>query len=257
MQQDTRADYDIFIRSKPQEKPFRIRIAGNPKNFRSHWAAFKSISKAPIRSPAYSIDDKSLDVAWAEGDWFPQRRHACTVFDRDDGNRLKILESEDSLFAYFSNWYKTTGINPVSSEGTDWFIWVKNNGETTEYSATPDVKSTPFTEDEKKILANPPFDINQVINIKTPEEIKTMWLRLDDSLKYNPKSKLMAGNTFNKDEFEKRYGKTENKPVVEDEAINTTQPVTGNMALKTYRASGQADFGNCEQWLPKHPEPGR
>jgi len=212
--QYTRADYDIFIRLKPQEKPFKIRIASNPKNFRSHWGAFKSISKAPIRSPAYSMDEKNLDIAWAEGDWFPQRRHACTVFDRDDGGKLKILEAGDSVFSHFGNWLKATGVNPSSAEGTDWFIWVKNNGSTTEYSATPDIKSTPFTEDEKKTLASPPFDINKVIKIKTAEEIKKMWLQLDDDKKYNPKSKFRAGATFNKSEFEKRYGSIEDKPLL-------------------------------------------
>ena len=75
------------------------------------------------------------------------------------------------------------------------------------------MKPSPFTEDEKKILASPPFDINKVIKIKTPEEIKKMWLQLDDSKKYNPKSKFRAGATFDKTDFEKRYGKMEEKPV--------------------------------------------
>ena len=160
------------------------------------------------------MDEKNLDIAWAEGDWFPQRRHACTVFDRDDGGKLKILEAGDSVFSHFGNWLKATGVNPSSAEGTDWFIWVKNNGSTTEYSATPDIKSTPFTEDEKKTLASPPFDINKVIKIKTAEEIKKMWLQLDDDKKYNPKSKFRAGATFNKSEFEKRYGSIEDKPLL-------------------------------------------
>jgi hypothetical protein len=217
--QYTKVEYNIFVKLKAQENPFRVRIASNPKNFRSHWGAFKSISKAPVRSPAYSIDEKVLDIAWSEGDWLPQRRHSCKVFDRDDGNKLKVLEAGDSVFSHFGNWYKATGVNPSSSEGTDWFIWVKNNGGTTEYSATPDIKSSPFTEDEKKILANPPFDLDKVIKIKTPEEIKKMWLQLDDSQKYNPKSKYKAGTTFNKDDFEKRYGKIEEKTTPENNSL--------------------------------------
>jgi len=209
----TKADYDIFIKLKPQEKPFRIRLASNPINFRSHWGAFKSISKGPIRSPAYSIDEKELDIAWAEGDWFPQRRHSALVFDRDDGSKLKILEAADSVFSHFGNWFKATKMNPSSDGATDWFIWVKSNGQTTEYSATPDVKPSPFTEEEKKIMDSPPFDINKVVKLKTPEQIMEMWMQLPDDKKYNPKSKFKAGKTFNKSEFEKRYGKAEEKPV--------------------------------------------
>jgi len=223
--QYTKTDYDIFMRLKPREKPFRVRIVSNPKNFRSHWGAFKSISKAPIRSPAYSTDEKSLDIAWAEGDWFPQRRHACKVFDRDDGSRLKILEAGDSVFSHFGNWFKENKINPSSNEATDWSIWVKNNGGTTEYSATPSMKATPFTEDEKKILANPPFDINKVIKIKTSEEIKKMWLQLDDDNKYNPKSKYKAGATFNNEEFENRYGSVADKPTDKPDDKPADQPV--------------------------------
>lgn len=231
--QYAKADYDIFIRLKPQEKPFKIRIASNPKNFRSHWAAFKSISKAPIRSPAYSVDERSLDIAWAEGDWLPQRRHACTVFDRDDGDKLKILEAGDSVFSHFGNWFKATGINPSSNEGTDWFIWVKDNGGTTEYSATPDIKTTPFTDDEKKIIANPPFDLNKVIKIKTPEEIKQMWLDLDDDKKYNPRSKYKVGATFNKSDFDKKYGKTEeNKSITEKNVASNSVNGEENDASK-------------------------
>ena len=219
-QQYTKADYDIFVKLKPQEKPFRVRIASNSKNFRSHWGAFKSISKAPVRSPAYAMDEKNLDIAWAEGDWFPQRRHACLVFDRDDGNKLKIMEAGDSVFVHFGNWLKENKINPSSNEATDWSIWVKSNGGTTEYSATPSMKPSPFTEEEKKILANPPFDINKVIKIKTSEEIKKMWLQLDDDKKYNPKSKFKAGNTFDKSDFEKRHGSVEDKPATLDPIIS-------------------------------------
>jgi len=210
MQKYTRADGDILVKLKPQEQPFRVRIASNPKHFRIHWMAFRSISKAPIISPAYSIDDKGLDIAWAEGDWFPQRRHSCLVFDRDDGNKLKIFEAGDNIFVHFGSWYKETGVNPSSPEGTDWFVWVNNNGETTEYSATSDVKPSPFTNEEILTIANPPFDIDKITKPKSPEEIKMMWLKLDDSRKYDPKSKYRVGTTFNKSEFEKRYGKTEN-----------------------------------------------
>lgn len=249
--QYARADYDIFVRLKPQEKPFKVRIASNSKNFRSHWGAFKSISKAPVRSPAYSMDEKSLDIAWAEGDWFPQRRHACEVFDRDDGNKLKILEAPDSVFSHFGNWFKATGINPSSSEGTDWFIWVKSNAAgQSEYSATPDIKSSPFTEDEKKILASPPFDINKVIKIKTSEEIKKMWLQLDDDKKYNPKSKYRAGVTFNKPEFEKRYGSTEEKPLLnpiisQEEKDRQLKEVTARQEQKS-KAKDEIDHTHTE-----------
>jgi len=218
MQQHTRADCDIFVKLKPQEKPFRVRIASNPKNFCSHLVAFKSVSKTPVRSPAYSSGEKWLDIAWAEGDWLPQRRHACLVFHRNDCNRLKIFEAGDTLFSHFGNWYKETGVNPSSDKGTDWFVWAKSNGTATEYSATPDVKPAPFTEEEKKTLVNPPFDIDNIIKLTTPEEIKMMWLQLDDSQKYNPKSKLKAGVIFNKSEFEKRYGSTEGNSI--DESNN-------------------------------------
>ena len=228
-------DYDIFLKLKPRTEPFRVRLASNPKNSRYHWTAFKSISKAPIRSPAYSVDEKELDIAWAEGDFLPQRRHACLVFDRDDNNYLKILDGPDSLFSIFGNWFKAKKINPSSKDGTDWLLIVKEEGGKTVYSALPDDK-TPFTPEEEAILANPPIVLDRIIKIKTPDEIKAMWMQLPDDKKYNPKSKYRAGKVFDRAEVEKRFGALPNVTA----STAATSTASSSSAASTASAASSA-----------------
>jgi len=218
-------EYDIFLRCKPRnDKPYKIRIASNPRNFRSHWNTFTPIGiHAPVKIPAYSYDEKPLDMAWNEGDYMPQKRHACLVFDRDDNNRLKVLESGDSLFVAFGNWYKSMKVSPAGPQGTDWFVWVKKDGNHITYSAIADQKPSPFTEAEQALLDNCPIDLSKVIKIRTPEEIKELWMKLPDDKKYNPKSKYKSGQKFDAKEFEKKYGSTSNNNS-SDTPQSSTQP---------------------------------
>lgn len=195
-------EVSLFMKLTPRKEPYKIRLACTPITFRKHSWAFRTLKQWPI-SPASEQALKDLDIAWKEGNFMPQQRHAAFVFDREFNSRLRILEAGKDVFGPIYNTAKTSNVNPASpTKGWDWIIIVSeelvNGKKVTLYNVSLDISKngpTPLTEEEKEILENPKFQRTELVNryfVKsTPEEIKDLWEQLPPELRVN-KSRDLA-----------------------------------------------------------------
>jgi len=197
----------LFMKLEPREDPYHFRLACTPIVFRKHRWAFKSLHQWPI-SPATDKSQKDLDIAWNEGDFMPVERYAALVFDRDNENRLRIIEEGRDIFGPIYNQGKVSKINPASpNKGWDWIAIVSEekriiNGKECKcrkYSVSIDTSKngpTPMTEEELQMLENPKFQREELSNRyfakSTPEEIRDLWEQLPASAKKNE----MKGGKF-------------------------------------------------------------
>ena len=183
----------LFMKLEPRPgKPYVFRPACAPISFRKHRWAFRTLKQWPI-SPATDIKDKDLDIAWSQGKYSPAVSFAAFVFDRENGNRLRILEAGSDVFGPIGNHAHLCKINPASpTKGLDWVVEVSKNDEGNwKYMVTMDVQKgpTPFTAEEIKALENPKFqreELEKKYFVKsTPEEIKDLWEQLPESMRVN------------------------------------------------------------------------
>ena len=158
----------LFMRLEPRPEPYHFRLACTPIKFRKHRWAFRSLKQYPI-SPATDQNDRDLDVAWREGKFMPVTRYAAFVFDRDNGNRLRILEEGPDVFGPIGNDAHVTKTNPASAtKGWDWIALVTeevvDGRKVRKYQVVIDRNkgSTPFTEAEIKALDNPKFQRSEL-----------------------------------------------------------------------------------------------
>lgn len=189
----------LFMKLEPNPEPYRVRLGCTPERFRKHRWAFRSLRQWPI-SPATDPSERDLDVAWKEGGFVPPTKYAAFVFDRNNGNRLRILEEGPEVFVPIANHAQATKVNPASStKGWDWLILVTetedaNGKKSRQYAVTIDTTKgpTPFTDDETKALENPKFQRDQLKTKYfpkcTPEEIKDLWEQLPMSARKNEKN---------------------------------------------------------------------
>lgn len=144
----------IFLRLKPREEPFRVRIIFKPVRFRKHFEAFRSLTDSSLRypiSPAFDPSEKEKDVAWSEGKYLPSKRYAVPVINRESGD-VQIMEAGASVFNAFKNYIKLAKANPASAEtGPDWIIKVEKTLTMPDYSCVADPAGPkPLTDEEKK-----------------------------------------------------------------------------------------------------------
>lgn len=183
----------LFMKLEPRPgKPYAFRLACTPTKFRKHRWAFRTLRQWPI-SPATDIKEKDLDVAWSHGKFTPPLRYAAFVFDRENGNRLRILEESADVFGPIGNHAHLFKINPASpTKGFDWVVEVTEDATgKRQYMVTMDAQKgpTPLTEAEIKALENPKFqreELDKKYFVKcTPEEIKDLWEQLPESMRVN------------------------------------------------------------------------
>lgn len=58
----------------------------------------------------------------------PSYRNAMFVIDREDSNKIKILEGGPQIFDAFGNWSTSSGIKPGAGQAGDWAITVTGEG---------------------------------------------------------------------------------------------------------------------------------
>ena len=195
-------EVSLFMKLLPREEPYHVRLACRPISFRKHGWAFRTLKQWPI-SPATDPGEKDLDIAWKEGYYIPGEKFATFVFDRDSGNRLRIIEEGLGVFQPFYNHAKASKVNPASAtKGWDWLIIVSEvedigpdgkKRKTRQYGVTLDTSkgATPFTDEEVKTLENPKFQRSELetryFPKSSPEHIKELWLALPEELRKNPK----------------------------------------------------------------------
>ncbi len=106
----------------------------------------------------------------------PALRYATIVIDRNDDNKVKILEAPQTVFRPIGLSFEATGKNPGGSkEGSDWNIKVSGKGLNTTYDVVF-VANTPLAEEErqaiKEAIDGDKNKLKKMFKIDTPEEIE-------------------------------------------------------------------------------------
>lgn len=105
----------------------------------------------------------------------PSYRNAIFVLDRNDGNKIKIMEGGKQIFKQIAEWSVQTKIEPGGGQGFEWSIKATGQNKEREYLATP-LQPAPLTADEKSMI----------------EKLKTSGkLKLDIYLKEVPLNKVI------------------------------------------------------------------
>ena len=106
----------------------------------------------------------------------PSLRYAAYVIDRNDDNKVKILEAPQSVFRPIGSSFEATGKNPGSGkDGSDWQVKVTGTGLNTKYDVAF-AGNTPLTAEErasiKEALDGDMKKLQKLYKVDTPEEIE-------------------------------------------------------------------------------------
>lgn len=82
----------------------------------------------------------------------PSYRNAMFVLDRNDDNRVKIMEGGFQIFEAFANWSSGSGTKPGSGAAGDWQITVTGDGLNRKYQPVY-LGPAMFTDEEKKVIS--------------------------------------------------------------------------------------------------------
>lgn len=161
-----------FLKLKAGGK-YRVRLVGRPISYLQHW------EPVVCRSPYQDEDGKVIDPLMLEGKE-PKKRFSAWVLDREDGDKLKVMDFPPSLFDSFKEWRGANNNDePGGSKGCDWKIVVTlpagGDRRKTKYAAYPSAP-TPFTEEELARMKE--IDIKKKLEDyrkpHSPEEIRRM-----------------------------------------------------------------------------------
>lgn len=167
---------------------YRVRLVGKCFVYHQHWG--------PIicRSPGFDEYGKCIDPLMLKG-FEPKQRFAIWVLDRDDGNKLKIMDFPTALHEGFEEWASENNFEkePGSKDGCDWLIKVEESRR-----FTPEGEEVPAIAYKAHYLDRAPFTEEEIgrmkqLNIKemlwqlrrphTPEEINEMLRRVEERAK--------------------------------------------------------------------------
>jgi len=162
-----------YLKLEEGSKPYRIRLVHKPYRFFSHFDVIRAISPG--------LDN---DVCWQAGN-SPRERYAILVLDRNDENKLKILEAGPAVFNEFKAYFELSGKDPGAVDGPDWLVQVKipvtvkdgrsfKDKRKTKYHVMKDEKSS-FTEEEKQYIKDNWVELSKMKSPTSPEMIKEMF----------------------------------------------------------------------------------
>lgn len=156
-------------------KEYKVRPVGEAVQF------YKIFINGINRSVNIDVNPPSLvnDIAALLSEHFgqeikPQMRYAIKVLDRDDNNRVKILESSATIFKMMATWSKGSDMKVGSSKAGDWIITAEGVKPQIKYNASF-LKNTPITEAEVKMISElkgkPEYDLSKVYDSVTLENV--------------------------------------------------------------------------------------
>jgi hypothetical protein len=180
--------------SKPGE--YKVRLVGAHVKCRKRFKPYRA---------TVQMNEKDLDVAWANGWPAPGKRYAVNVIDKTglqegEVGKLKVLEKGTSVFKHFAHYKTVKSIDPAGKEGPDFSITVKipndSNGNPiklkTEYAVMP-LDPAPFTEAEVKMIKEQKlWPLKEIYKSTSSEKIQEMWDALSDEQKKAPEKKENA-----------------------------------------------------------------
>ena len=153
----------IFL--KLTDGKHKVRLIGKAYEYRKHWEPI------PVSCPGKS---GGCPICLADAKNEARVRYAINILDRDDGNKLKILDAGPQIFTSFRDYFDSTQIDPGGKEGPDMIIKVEvpsGDPRRKKYSVIP-LNSQKLTEDEVKILKEKGLhDLDKIFGPKTSQEI--------------------------------------------------------------------------------------
>lgn len=164
------ADGSIFLKLKAGNT-YKVRLIDKALHYHQFW------EPVVCRSP-FPAEDGTITCPLKLQGLEPKDRYAIWVFDRNDGNKIKLMDYPPSLHGKFKQWFEATNHNPGGENGPDWSITLtapQGKQQFTKYEAMP-LDRTPFKEEELKQMANAKLK-ERLLDLRrdnTPEEIRQM-----------------------------------------------------------------------------------
>ena len=162
------------LKLKDPSTQYRIRLIGDPYRF------FKLYE--PIEITLDPVYNQELEVFKAGN--HPSSRYGVWVFDRNDGNKIKLFEGGPMVFRQFGNYQEIIGKDPGGPLGPDWSVSFtdpigengKKNPRLRQYRCMH-IESIPFTEEENRRIAEhiAKFPYDQVVKGSDDEYIGKLW----------------------------------------------------------------------------------
>ena len=158
----------IFLKLQSGSK-YTVRLIDKPLHYAQFWG--------PVVCRSPGVDEKTGKVVCPlmQMGEEPKDRYAIWVIDRNDDNRLKVMDFPPSLFNFFKRWHEDTGDNPGGMKGCDWVVRVSKQSNFTKYEATT-LDRVPFTEAEMKMMKEGKLK-ERLVDMRrdnTPDEIHAM-----------------------------------------------------------------------------------
>ncbi len=156
--------------------PYKIRLLGKPYRFQRHYDVIHATS------PGFD-----LDAAWQAGH-APKERYAILILDRNDGNKLKVLEAGPGVFNEFKSYFELKQVDPGGKKGPNWIIQVKVPTRIKDGKSYKDRRQTQY-----RIIADDPAPLNaeeakyvqenwqEVKNIKKPTDPELIKEMMNDA----------------------------------------------------------------------------
>lgn len=137
-------DGSLFLKLQAGNK-YKLRLVGRALHYHQFWEPIV------VRSPFQDENGKVICPLMQQG-FTPKDRYSIWVMDRNDNNKLKIMDFPPSLYNKFKDWYdENGGEEPGGANGPDWSVKLSaptGNQRFTKYEAMP-LDRTPFTDEEK------------------------------------------------------------------------------------------------------------
>ena len=145
----------IFLKLE-EGKKYKVRLVGKAICYYMHWKG----DNCPITCISPYIDEKTnktLDPLMLQG-VSPSPRYSIWVLNRNEGNKLQVMDFPQGLCERFAAWKQNFNDEPGGANGPDWIIEKKKTG--------PSAKNVKWTAD---YLDRTPLTAEEVVMIKSPE----------------------------------------------------------------------------------------
>lgn len=171
-------------------KRYRVRLISKPNHYLQHFQPIMAIS------PGCSEDGTVIDPLMQMG-FKPTDRYSIWVFDREDGNALKIMDFGISIYKEIVEWKVAFNEEPGGMNGCDFQIKTEGIKRSRKYRLMA-LDKVPFTDEELTLIRGGDLKkkLDDLRKPMTPEEIKRKYekakadgkLRVDDDETKSPAS---------------------------------------------------------------------
>jgi len=156
----------IFL--KLSEGKHKVRLVGKAFEYTKHWDPIN------VSCPG---KDGGCPICNRDGDNVARTRYAINILDRDDDNKIKILDAGPQVFTAFRDYWESAKVDPGGKDGPDLIVKVEVPGgdvRRKKYSVIP-LQPAPFTEEERAMIKEKELhDLGKIFGHKSVEDINEM-----------------------------------------------------------------------------------